>query len=179
MHRKFVLFLALAVGFVAIDQMVKSVSRLMADGVEGRVFAPWIPGVFELKLVYNEGVAFGMFQGGGVLLAPIAVVISIYAVWASLRGREHKVSYHVMHGLLVAGAIGNLIDRVAYRRVTDMFWIRLIDFPVFNVADVCITVAGAMILLGAIGEWTKKSSHAPVVEVPEQGDLETAQARQE
>ena len=160
MHKKFFSFLAGSTFLVILDQIVKAWARSAADGVEGRVFAPWWPGVFELKLVFNEGVAFGMLKGNGLLMTPVAVAISVYAVWASWRKRDEHTAFHVLHGLLLAGAVGNMIDRVVHKRVTDMFWIRLIDFPVFNVADVCITGAGALIVWGAIAELVPKRTSA-------------------
>jgi signal peptidase II len=61
--------------------------------------------------------------------------------------------------LLCAGAIGNLIDRLALGRVTDMFWLRFIDFPVFNVADVCITIAGVLLGLSVVAELFQRHPH--------------------
>jgi signal peptidase II len=135
-----------SVGLLALDQTVKAWARNAADWTEGRTISALWPGVFELKLVYNEGVAFGMLQGQGVLLAPIALVLAGAAVWYSLKHPDDPPVNHATCSLLVAGAIGNLVDRLAMGRVTDMFYIRAIDFPVFNVADVCITCAGALLV---------------------------------
>lgn len=164
MSKKFLFFLSGSFGLVVLDQIVKFWARTAADGVEGRVFAPWWPGVFELKLVFNEGVAFGMLKGNGLLMTPVAIAISVYAIWASWRKKDEPTSFHVLHALLLSGAVGNMIDRLVHKKVTDMFWIRLIDFPVFNVADVCITGAGAMIVLAALGELVpkKQPEAAPV-----------------
>ncbi len=146
------LFFAIAVVALALDQVTKWWARVASEGVEGRSLAELWPGVFELKLVFNEGIAFGMFQGAGVFLTPIAAVIAAGAVWYSLKHPNESRGVHVTMALLCAGALGNLIDRIALGKVTDMFWIRAIDFPVFNVADVCITVAGVMLALSVIGE---------------------------
>jgi lipoprotein signal peptidase len=72
--------------------------------------------------------------------------------------------------LLCAGALGNLIDRIWDKRVTDMFWFRAIDFPVFNVADVCITAAGVMLGVSVLGELFHRGRHegqGPGAEGPE------------
>jgi len=123
---------------------------MAAEGVEGRVFlAPW-PGVFELKLIYNEGVAFGMFQGAGTFLTPIAIVIAGAATVSAMRSAKVSRLHTVLCSLLAAGAIGNMIDRLWLGRVTDMFFVRAINFPVFNVADVCITAAAVTLVAGAI-----------------------------
>jgi signal peptidase II len=138
------------------DQLVKWWARTAAQGTEGRSIAAWWPGVFELKLIYNEGVAFGQLQGWGIWLTPVAVGIAVGAALYSFKHKDDPVSVHVTMALLAGGAIGNLIDRVAFGRVTDMFWIRAIDFPVFNVADMCISAAGTLLVLSAIADMFHK-----------------------
>ena len=150
------LFFWVAALALVLDQAVKYWVRFAAEGVEGRSLAVLWPNVFELKLVYNEGIAFGMFQGAGVWLTPVAALIAGGATWYSLRHKHEPKSTHVTMALLCAGALGNLIDRIALGKVTDMFWIRAIDFPVFNVADVCITIAGVMLGISVIAEFFHK-----------------------
>lgn len=149
-------FFVLALAMIVIDQATKVWARGAANWVEGQTFmTPW-PGVLEFKLVYNRGIAFGLFQGSGVLLTPIAAAIAVGALWYSVRHRDEPKISHVTMSLLFAGAVGNLIDRLSFNKVTDLFYLRIIDFPVFNVADVCITVAGALLALGAIQEITHR-----------------------
>ena len=142
-------------GLVVLDQLVKLWARTAGDNTVGRTIVALWPGVFEIKLVFNKGIAFGMLQGKGVLLAPIAVLIGLGAlVYSIARPKESRMT----HVCLSAGALGNLIDRGMFGQVTDMFWIRLIDFPVFNVADVLITVAGVLLAVGALQELAGKKS---------------------
>ncbi len=167
MHAKLRLFLITSLSLLVIDQLTKWWARAAAEGVEGRSLSAHWPGVFELKLVYNEGVAFGMFQGGGVFLTPIAVAITAFTVYTSYKGKDDPKINHVVLALLASGAVGNLIDRLAMGKVTDMFWIRLINFPVFNIADVCITFAGAAFVLGALREMvTRKPKEVQESEIP-------------
>ncbi len=140
------IFFAILISTYALDMIVKAWARgAMPEGgsING---LPW-PGVFEFKLIYNEGVAFGLFQGAGSFLAPIAVAIAIGAGWYSVKHPQEATISHVAMGLLASGALGNLYDRVTMGRVTDMFWIRIIDFPVFNIADTCITFATILLIL--------------------------------
>jgi signal peptidase II len=157
LNRNLRLFWLLFGGFIIVDQLVKYWSRTAAQGTEGRTFVALWPNVFELKLVFNEGIAFGMAQGAGMWLAPIAVLMAGGAAWYTYKHRDDAVLTPVTMGLLASGAIGNLIDRVWMGKVTDMFWIRAIDFPVFNVADMCITAAGACLLWAGI----KDAIHKP------------------
>ncbi|MBX3096633.1 MAG: signal peptidase II [Fimbriimonadaceae bacterium] len=170
------------IGTLILDQVVKGASRAVVN--EGNPFAvneavrsispyPW-PGVFELKLIYNEGVAFGMLQGYGVFMAPIAIAITIFAWYYSARHRHDPVAAHIGLGLVASGAVGNLIDRMWMGKVTDMFWFRAIDFPVFNIADAAISVGVVLLfvasfLLGAQpqAEEPRQSEHEDSGEVAE------------
>lgn len=144
------LFGWLAIGCLALDQASKFAIRSAFAEHQSETI---IPGVLDLTLTYNRGIAFGMFQGAGVLLAPVAVAIAIGA-WLYSKRHPHESRWiHAAMGLLFAGAVGNLIDRVFLGRVTDMIAVRFIDFPVFNIADSCITVAGAVLIV----KWARES----------------------
>jgi signal peptidase II len=138
------LFWGIFVTLIALDQLVKAWARNTLIEFQAPGF-PW-PGVFEIKLTYNTGIAFGKFQGAGMLFTPIALAVTILSILFSLRNPKLGNLVHVSLGMLAAGAIGNLIDRLWLHKVTAMFWFRLIDFPVFNVADACITVAAILLL---------------------------------
>lgn len=165
----------LFIGFIIVDQAVKWWSRSAAMGTEGRTFNPLWPGIFELKLVYNEGIAFGMAQGAGMWLAPIALLMAAGATWYTYKHRDDNALTPVTMGLLASGAIGNLIDRLAMGKVTDMFWIRAIDFPVFNIADVCITAAGACLLYAGVRDAIHKPDPAAKTDAPESAEPASAE----
>ena len=153
---KRILFWCMFVGFILLDQMVKLLVRRTL--VEGQSLAiPW-PGKFEIELTFNQGIAFGKFQGKGTWFSPIAVLIAGGAVWHMIKHPEESRWNHMAYGLLSAGALGNMIDRLVFQRVTDMFYFKAINFPVFNVADSCITVATIMLILG----WWFEASHKKV-----------------
>lgn len=175
------LFLGLFVSLLALDQVVKWWARVAAEGVEGRSIFPLWPGVFELKLVFNEGVAFGMLEGKGFWMFPIALAMAGFAAWHTWKHPEAPKIVHITTATLAAGAIGNMIDRVVAQKVTDMLWFRLINFPVFNIADVCITFAGAMLVLSALADMFRpKRAEAGAVLTREDGQaLETAPTESE
>jgi signal peptidase II len=104
--------------------------------------------VLELKLVYNDGVAFGMLQGSGLVLTPLAAAIAAGAAASVWRAKDPGPIHTWVCAMLAAGALGNMVDRLRFGRVTDMFYVRAIDFPVFNVADVCISLAAVALVLG-------------------------------
>ena len=177
MNRR-MLFWLLLIGLVVLDQAVKSWSRHAADDYASRTFATLWPGVFELKLTFNEGIAFGWLQGGGIFLAPVAVAIAVGAIWYNLSHPYESRWAHASAALLASGALGNLYDRVFLHRVTDMFYFRLIDFPVFNVADACITVAACMLIISWIRE-AMTPREVPPAAVPAVPTSETSAATSE
>ncbi|MFN8221038.1 MAG: signal peptidase II [Fimbriimonadales bacterium] len=148
------------IGLVVLDQVVKGWARsAMPEG--SSIALPW-PGVLELKLVFNHGVAFGMFQGAGVLLAPVAILIAGWAAYHSWKHAEEAKWVHFGLAMLASGALGNLWDRLTQGKVTDLFWIRVIDFPVFNVADICITFAAVVMVF-----WLRKAESPKPATAPE------------
>ena len=141
------LFWGSFLGLLVVDQLVKAWVRLNMN--EGQSLSLPFPGVFEIERAANTGVAFGAFEGKGVLLTPIAIAIAIASVVYIYRHPKESRWNHAAFGLLASGAIGNLIDRLfLHGKVTDMFYFRLIQFPIFNVADSCITVATIMLMIG-------------------------------
>jgi signal peptidase II len=148
------------------DQVVKHWARTAAEGYEGRTFWPVWPGVFEFTLTYNQGVAFGMFQGYGHLLAPIAIVIAGGAAYYSWKHTHEPMAVHIGLALVATGAIGNLIDRLWMQKVTDMLHVTAINFPVFNVADVCITVGAGLLIIAWSIEGARAARHENAAAVP-------------
>lgn len=131
---------------VALDQWTKWLAVLHLKGQEP--FAIW-DGVFELAYLENRGAAFGMLQGQKVFF-----LVSTLLVLALLMFYYHRMPLgrrfypaRLIVILLEAGAIGNLIDRVVNSYVVDFFYFKLIDFPVFNVADIYVTVGGALLVI--------------------------------
>ncbi|MFN7172371.1 MAG: signal peptidase II [Fimbriimonadaceae bacterium] len=153
------LYSIIFVSLLVIDQLVKLWAR-SAFVVGEKPGYPW-PGVFELTLTYNQGIAFGMFQGAALLVTPIAILIAGAATyWVWTRPDESKLSV-VAWAMIASGAIGNLIDRIWLGKVTDMFWFRLIDFPVFNVADSAISVGAVLLICSYLFESGRKSEPKP------------------
>lgn len=106
-----------------------------------------IPGVFELYFLINRGAAFGIMQNHQYFFAAMTCVtlcILIY-VYVRLPMKRSYLPIQILLVLLMAGAIGNLIDRVFLGYVVDFFYFKLINFPIFNVAD-CYVVVSVILL---------------------------------
>ncbi|MGN0158017.1 MAG: signal peptidase II [Brotaphodocola sp.] len=112
---------------------------------------PIIDGVFELFYSENRGAAFGMMQGRQVFFLIIAVFVlsaAAYMMWKMPSWKQ--VRYHwlkICVIMITAGAIGNMIDRVSQGYVVDFLYFSLINFPIFNVADIYVTTATAILIL--------------------------------
>ncbi len=141
----------LAAGIVAADQVTKALARgAVARGDSD----PVLPGV-ELVNTRNTGVAFGLFSGGGVAvtLITLAALAALLAFFA--RNLDRPLVW-LPTGLLLGGAVGNLIDRLGGEGVTD--FVKLPAWPAFNLADVCITVG--VVALVYVLEKPRKPAHA-------------------
>ncbi|MEZ5847605.1 MAG: signal peptidase II [Geminicoccaceae bacterium] len=139
-------FLLAGLLLLAADQLTKA---LALDGLSGRGVIE-ITSFFNLVLVWNTGVSFGMFSGSGDLgrwaLVAVALAVGIgLSVWFL---RERRNLPRVCITLILAGAVGNVIDRVRYGAVVDFldFHAKGYHWPAFNIAD-CAIVVGAILLL--------------------------------
>lgn len=115
-------------------------------------------GLMRFVYVENRGVAFGMFQNNSLLFALLSITVIIGAIWRSWNWFwRTSVLARLSAGLIVAGGLGNIIDRLLYGFVVDMFHIvPLPIFQVFNVADVAISL-GAVLLFICL--WREDASH--------------------
>lgn len=110
-----------------------------------------IEGVFELLYSENRGAAFGMLQGKQTFFFLVAILVfaaAAYAMWRMPSGRERR--YHglkICAIMITAGALGNLVDRMLLGYVVDFLYFSLINFPIFNVADIYVTTATAALLV--------------------------------
>lgn len=107
-----------------------------------------INGVLELNYLENRGAAFGMLQNQKFFFIFVAVVILSVIGYVLFKMPDHK-KYRILHilfSLIGAGAIGNMIDRIRFNYVVDFIYFVLINFPIFNVADIYVTVSTAALV---------------------------------
>lgn len=143
--KNFGLLLLVAGSVILLDQITKAVVR--AHLPFGGSWTP-LEGIAPfLKIVHweNTGAAFGMFQGGGLILGILAVVVTIFIMIYFPQIPTEYVFMRIALAMQLGGALGNLIDRIRFGPVTD--FIAVGAFPVFNVADASITVGVAILLL--------------------------------
>ena len=139
---------------VALDQWTKYLvrSRLAV----GEIWAP-IPALSPyVRIVHwnNTGAAFGLFPSGGLAFTLVAIVVSLAIVYYFPRVPGGQPLLRFALALQLGGAIGNLIDRLLLGTVTD--FVSVGTFPVFNVADSCISI-GVALLVAAM--WVEERRH--------------------
>ena len=108
-----------------------------------------ISGVLSFHLLENAGMAFSLFQGKTLLFyifTPLLIFLILF-VFARLPKTGRFTPLRVSLTVLLAGAFGNFIDRILKKTVTDFIYFSLIDFPVFNVADIYVVLSMAAIIL--------------------------------
>lgn len=108
-----------------------------------------IPGVLQLRYLENRGMAFGLFEGK----IPVFVILCLlfFAVFAYVYARIPRTVYYlplaVTSLMMVSGALGNFIDRVFRGYVVDFIYFSLINFPVFNMADIYVVCSGILLVI--------------------------------
>ncbi|WP_318766223.1 signal peptidase II [Lactiplantibacillus carotarum] len=131
---------------VIIDQIIKSaIVSHIALGASTTV----VPGLLSLTNLHNSGAAWSILQGKMsffYLISVVALGVMVYLLW---RLREHRL-YEFGIVLMIAGTLGNFIDRIRIGYVVDMFQLDFINFPIFNFADSCLTVGVILILIGVL-----------------------------
>lgn len=131
---------------IVLDQITKKIAvRVLASGTA----IPLIPGVLEFTYVQNRGAAFGILQNARpffFVITAAALIVIGYILSRIPSGRKYIPAVLCLCAI-AAGAVGNLIDRILLSYVRDFIYFSLIDFPVFNVADIYITCATIIMVL--------------------------------
>ena len=142
------LWLGIAAVVVLLDQVTKiTMSRLLAYGQSEPVTS-----FFNLVMVYNPGAAFSFLANSGGwqrwFFSALALAVSIFIVWMLNRNASQRMFCWAL-SLILGGAVGNLIDRLAYGHVIDFldFHVGGWHWPAFNIADGAITIGAALFVL--------------------------------
>lgn len=135
-----------AILLILLDQLTKQIAQRILKGENSFSI---ISGVFELQYLENRGSAFGFMQGQRALFVMMAVLMLFFIPYVYYKIPLTKRFWYlrVIATLFLSGAVGNAVDRVAYGYVIDFFYFSLIDFPVFNVADIYVTVSTFLLIV--------------------------------
>lgn len=139
----YVVFIAV---LILIDQITKYiVSIQLQNGREIDI----IKNIFSLSYVENRGIAFGMMQGGRWFFVIFTILILLAYIYYYNKVLKYKkdIFYNISLILIVSGAIGNFIDRVHLGYVIDFLYFKLINFPVFNLADIYVVIGAILYVI--------------------------------
>lgn len=146
------LYYLISICLIVIDQLVKGWVRGSIPLGES---VPFIPYVMDLTYTQNTGAAFSSFSELTWLLTLVSLAASVAVavlLWKDIfPGKWGRLSL----SLILAGAVGNLIDRALLGFVTDMFQTTFINFAVFNVADICVVAGGFLMAAYVLLLWDK------------------------
>ncbi len=138
--KNYIIAIVVVVISVLFDQWTKLLA--IKNLKDSAPFVIW-EGVFKLQYLENRGAAFGMFQNKQFFFVICAIVIFVIAVYFYLKVpmTNRFLPLRLCAIFVCAGGLGNLIDRLLYNYVVDFFYFELINFPIFNVADIYVTLS--------------------------------------
>ena len=151
--RKAVIFACVVAIWLALDLATKWVFR---DLLPGGILAGPFLGLVDIRLVHNTGAAWGIFSDSTFALGVFSVVVCVALTayfYATIR--DANTAETIGFGLVVAGGIGNALDRFFQGYVIDFIEFSFIDFPVFNVADIGVTCGFVIIIIGLLASMRK------------------------
>lgn len=148
---------------VVLDQIVKFCIR---SNMDVHQTIPVIENIFHITYVQNTGAAFSMFSGHTSVLAMITIIATLGMLFFmhKIRNSAHK-SLMWSLALIIAGGIGNIIDRISLKYVVDFLDFRV--WPVFNIADICVCVGCGLLIFYAFVIEPKMQKEAAESEVKE------------
>ena len=134
---------------IVLDQLVKS---YVVQNIALGEIKSWIPNLVSLTYLQNRGAAFSILQDQQLLFAVITLVVVVGAIWYLHKHMEDSLWMVLGLILIIAGGLGNFIDRISQGFVVDMFHLDFINFAIFNVADSYLTVGVVVLLLAMLKE---------------------------
>ena len=134
---------------IVLDQLVKAyvVNNIALDEIKS-----WIPNLVSLTYLQNRGAAFSILQDQQWFFAVITLVVMAGAIWYLHKHIEDSLWTVFGLDLIIAGGLGNFIDRISQGFVVDMFHLDFVNFAIFNVADSYLTVGVVVLLLAMLKE---------------------------
>lgn len=132
-----------------LDQMAKA---LAVSHLKGTMAFPILKNIFVLQYLENRGAAFGILEGQKWFFVLITVVflIALVYIYQKIPAEQKFIFLRLILILFVSGAIGNFIDRVRNNYVVDFFYFIPINFPIFNVADIYVTVGAFLLIISVL-----------------------------
>lgn len=133
---------------ILFDQWVKSAISQQFKLGEQKVL---IKGLLSLTFLKNNGAAWSILEGQQWFFVVTTLIVLVIAIWFLIKSLSKN--WHAFGlTLIISGALGNFIDRVRQGYVVDMFQLDFINFPIFNVADILLSIGFVLLLIGIMTE---------------------------
>ena len=144
--KMYIIDIILMISLIAIDQITKYIAVIR---LKNNSAFSLIDGVLEFNYLENYGAAFGMLQNQKIFFVFISVVFLVVIAFVILKMPADKkyIKLHILLIMIGSGAIENLIDRIRLNYVVDFIYFSLINFPIFNFADICVTVSTFLLII--------------------------------
>lgn len=138
--------LLVAVICTLVDQVVKAI---VVNNLDFNESIEVISGFFSLTLLQNTGAAFSILSSGTLFLVLVSLVALNLIYWFLIKDKNLNKLETIIYGVLIGGILGNLIDRIFHGYVIDYLDFKIFgyNFPVFNLADICIVVTIILIII--------------------------------
>lgn len=142
-----IIWIALSLFIAVADQLIKFA---VLKNITSADIITVIPKVLQLVFVKNTGAAFSLFSGKTYVLSMISIAVCAVVLWYLLKKKPQNRLLLISLGMILGGAVGNLADRVFRNYVVDYMELCFVRFPVFNLADVAITVGAVLLMIYVI-----------------------------
>lgn len=144
-----ILSIILIVVLTAVDQLIKYlVVKSFSIGEVTELIKIGGKSVLELTHIRNTGAAWSIMQGKTWFLVGLPIVVLIAGMaFITVKRKSLKKIEVISISMIIAGGIGNLIDRIRIKEVVDYISFKLIDFPIFNFADICVVVGEILLVV--------------------------------
>lgn len=144
----FIISIAIIIVLTAIDQLLKYIVVKNIDfGEIVKVIKFGSHDIFSLTHITNDGAAWSMMSGKTWFLVGLPLVVMAAALFYMFKKRKDSKLQLISLSMIIAGGLGNLIDRIRIKKVVDYILFEPIDFPIFNFADICVVIGAVLFCL--------------------------------
>ena len=157
------LALLLSAVLVLVDQLTKIAVQHWLKPIGD---FPLMDGVLHMTYLENRGMAFGMMQGQQWLLIWVTAIVLLVLIAAVMLGKVKKPATLFTVAVIIGGGVGNLIDRIYRGYVIDFIYVKIINFAIFNFADICVTCGTAVLLCILLREMMQEEKTGKAAKTP-------------
>ena len=170
--KKYIISLIIFVSCLLLDRLTKYLAIINLKDKSDIIL---IKNVLVLTYLENTGAAFSMLEGKRLIFILITIVFSIiiFLFFLKIKPDRRFSPLYICLTVILAGAVGNLIDRIMNGFVVDFIYFQIINFPVFNVADICVTLGVIFLIIFLLFKYrntdfeTKKTADDETMNEPE------------